>query len=131
MREKESMKRLALALCFAALAVSACVRPVLQVSPVDSQWTLVEARDWRTRAPGLIGKHVELHGNLSTQFLVDPGSGLSNTGAMRGHNYKHVLAIVLFDQIRGRQSAGKAKSDGHVSGRSITADMEGNPLRAC
>src|SRR2546422_3716816 len=131
MREKESMKRLALAFCFAALAVSACVRPVLQVSPVDSQWTLVEARDWRTRAPGLIGKHVELHGNLSTQFLVDPGSEFSNTGAMRDTNYKDVLATVLFDQISGEQIAWMAKNNCHVTGVSIPADMEGHPLRAC
>ena len=131
MREKESMKRLALALCFAALAVSACVRPVLQVSPVDSQWTLVEARDWRTRAPGLIGKHVELHGNLSTQFLVDPGSEFSNTGAMRDTNYKDVLATVLFDQISGEQIAWMAKNNCHVTGVSVPADLEGHPLRAC
>src|SRR2546425_13304352 len=117
MREKESMKRLALALSFAALAASACTRPVLQTaSPADSQWTLVEARDWRTRAPGLIGKHVELHGNLSTQFLVDPGSEFSNTGAMRDTNYKHVLATVLFDQIRGEQIAWMTKNNWHVTG---------------
>src|SRR3989442_2092506 len=111
MREKESMKRLALALSFAALAASACTRPVLQTaSPADPGWTLVEARDWRTRAPGLIGKRVELHGNLSTQFLVDPGSEFSNTGAMRDTNYHDVLATVLFDQISGEQIAWMANN---------------------
>src|SRR3989454_3153350 len=103
------MKRLALALCLAVLAVSACARPVLQTaSPaVCSGWTLVEESDWRTRAPGLIGKCVELHGNLSTQFYVDPGSSLSNTGWMRGTNYRFgqdFLATLSFAQISNEQA---------------------------
>jgi len=109
MREKELMKRLALALSFAALAASACTRPV-PPSPVDASWTLVEAGDWRVRAPGLIGKRVELHGNLSTQFLVDPRSSFSNTGKMRGTNHQDVLATVSFDQISNEQVTWMARN---------------------
>src|SRR3989442_8040160 len=104
MREKESMKRIALALCFAVLALSACTRPVLQTaSPADPGWTLVEASDWRTRAPGLIGKRVELHGNLSTQLLVDPRSSFTNTVQMRRTYYRDALETTLFHQIRNQQ----------------------------
>src|SRR5438477_3428320 len=109
------MKRLAVALSFAALATSACTRPVLP-SPADPGWTLVEASDWRARAPGLIGKRVELHGNLSTQLLVDPRSSFSNTGKMRGTNYQDVLATVLFDQISKEQITWMARNKCNLTG---------------
>src|SRR5207245_11629526 len=58
------MKRLALALCLAALAAppldaqGAPPAPQTGASAADSEWTLVEATDWPTRARGLIGKRV-------------------------------------------------------------------------
>src|SRR5438477_10935166 len=103
------MKRLAVALSFAALATSACTRPVLP-SPADPGWTLVEASDWRTRAPGLIGKRVELSGDLSTEPLLDPRSSLTNRGAMRGQIRRQILAIVLFDQISNEQVTWMARN---------------------
>src|SRR5207244_2322404 len=71
----------------------------------DSGWTLVQASEWRTRAPGLIGRRVELSGDLSTQFYVDPGESFSNTGEMRGTSWRDPLATVLFDQGARRQQA--------------------------
>src|SRR6266550_5662027 len=70
----------------------------------DSGWTLVQASEWRTRAPGLIGRRVELSGDLSTQFYVDPGESFSNTGEMRGTSWRDPLATVLFDQISTEQA---------------------------
>src|SRR5438477_11603213 len=103
------MKRLAVALSFAALATSACTRPVLP-SPADPGWTLVEASDWRARAPGLIGTRVELPGDLSTQPLLDPRSSFTNTGNMSGTNHPDVLATVLFDQISKEQVTWMARN---------------------
>src|SRR5205809_6279082 len=117
MREKESMKRLALALCLSALAapaldVQAALEPRTGSSAQpDSGGTLVPASDWRTRAPGLIGRRVELSGNLYTQ----PPGGRSSTssiigqmrfnniGQMRGAIRGQVLATVSFDQISDEQ----------------------------
>src|SRR5207247_3654973 len=84
MREKESMKRLALALCLSALAAPALDAQAAQEprtgssAPADSGWTLVAASDWRTRAPGLIGRRVELSGNLYTE----PPGGRSSTSSI-------------------------------------------------
>ena len=117
MREKESMKRLALALCLSALAAPALDAQAAQEprtgssAQADSGWTLVPASDWRTRAPGLIGRRVELSGNLYTQ----PPGGRSSTssiigqmrfnniGQMRGAIRGQVLATVSFDQISDEQ----------------------------
>src|SRR5438128_8584077 len=100
------MKRLALALCLAALAAPAldaqAAPPAPQAgasAPADSGWTLVQATDWPKRAPGLIGKRVELFGNLS----VDPSSGFSNTGVMTGHIRRRIVATVSFDRISHEQ----------------------------
>src|SRR5436309_5821711 len=104
------MRRLALALCLAAWTA-----PALDAQPAaaaqsggsadpDSGWTLVQASEWRTRAPGLIGRRVELSGDLSTQFLVDPHESFSNTGEMRGTSWRDPLATVLFDQISTEQA---------------------------
>src|SRR5438128_1495888 len=73
-------------------------------APADSGWTLVLASEWRTRAPGLIGRRVELSGDLSTQFYVDPHDSFSNTGEMRGTSWRDPLATVLFDQISTEQA---------------------------
>ncbi|HZH41877.1 MAG TPA: hypothetical protein VFD85_12745 [Gemmatimonadales bacterium] len=70
----------------------------------DSGWTLVTAADWRARAPGLIGKRVELAGDLSTQALVDPSDPFSSTGTMRGASWKDPLATVLFDHLTAKQA---------------------------
>src|SRR5438034_6166698 len=117
MREKESMKRLALALCLSALAAPALDAQAAQEprtgssAQADSGWTLVPASDWRTRAPGLIGRRVELSGNLYTQ----PPGGRSSTssiigqmrfnniGQMRGTIRGQVVATVSFDQISDEQ----------------------------
>src|SRR5438876_564139 len=104
------MKRLALALCLAALAAPPLdaqdAPPAAQTgaSAADSGWTLVQASEWRTRAPGLIGRRVELSGDLSTQFYVDPRESFSNTGEMRGTSWRDPLATVLFDQISTEQA---------------------------
>src|SRR3989449_7504786 len=106
MREKESMKRLALALCLAALTAPALdaqdAPPAPRTgasAPPDSGWTLVQATDWPTRAPGLIGKRVELSGNLS----VDPSSGFRSTGVMTGLIRHRIVATVSFDRISNEQ----------------------------
>src|SRR2546426_11184567 len=106
MREKESMKRLALALCLAALTAPALdaqdAPPAPRTgasAPADSGWTLVQATDWRTRAPGLIGKRVEVFGNLS----VDPSSGFRSTGVMTGRIRHRIVATVSFDRISNEQ----------------------------
>ena len=109
------MKGLALALSFAVLAASACTPPVPQTAP-DPGLTLVEASDWRTRAPELIGKRVELHGNLTTQLAVDPGSEFSNTGVMKGGSNNDVLATVLFDQISKEQIEWIARNRCYLTG---------------
>src|SRR2546427_160466 len=104
------MKRLAQILCLAALvapALDAQAAPVPQTgrsAAADSEWTLVQATDWRTRAPGLIGRRVELSGDLSTQFYVDPRDNFSSTGTMRGTSWRDPLATVRFDQISSEQA---------------------------
>jgi len=70
----------------------------------DSGWTPVQSRDWRTRAPGLIGRRVEVSGNLSTLIYVDPHDGFSDTGWMRDAGNK-LLVTVQFDQIGNEQVA--------------------------
>src|SRR3989454_1682115 len=106
MREKESMKRLALALCLAALTAPALdaqdAPPAPRTgasAPADSGWTLVPATDWPARARGLIGKRVEVFGNLS----VDPSSGFSTTGVMTGRFRSRIVATVSFDRIGNEQ----------------------------
>ena len=106
MREKESMKRLALALCLAALTAPALdaqdAPPAPRTgasAPADSGWTLVQATDWPTRAPGLIGKRVEVFGNLS----VDPSSGFRTSGVMTGRIRHRIVATVSFDRISNEQ----------------------------
>jgi hypothetical protein len=73
-------------------------------APADSGWTLVPAVEFGTRAPGLIGAHVEVSGNLSTQFIVNPHNSFDSTGWMRDAR-NNELAIVLFDQIADSQVA--------------------------
>ncbi len=73
-------------------------------APADSGWTLVPASDWSTRAPDLAGNRVEVSGNLSTLFMVNPRKSFSSTGWMRdAHN--NLLLTVLFDQIGDAQVA--------------------------
>ena len=79
---------------------------VLQAAaPADAGWTLVLASDWRARAPGLVGQRVELSGNLTTLFAVDPRNNFSNKGWMKGNGARQNLANVLFDQIGDEQVA--------------------------
>jgi hypothetical protein len=93
------------ALAAPALTVQEVRASQTGASASDSGWTLVRASDWRTRAPGLIGKRVELSGDLSTQFYVNPHESFSNIGTMRGSSGKDPLATVLFDQISTEQAA--------------------------
>src|SRR5207253_3168143 len=91
----------------AAPALNVQAAPATQTgasAEADSGWTLVQASEWRTRAPGLIGRRVELSGDLSTQFYVDPRESFSNTGEMRGTSWRDPLATVLFDQISTEQA---------------------------
>ena len=91
----------------AAPALNVEAAPATQTggsAEADSGWTLVQASEWRTRAPGLIGRRVELSGDLSTQFYVDPHESFSNTGEMRGTSWRDPLATVLFDQISTEQA---------------------------
>ena len=72
-------------------------------------WIPLKAEEWAVKAPTLIGKDVEVFGDLSTQFFISRKSGLNNSGWMRDSMNKELL-IVLFDKASDEQIAWMTKN---------------------
>jgi hypothetical protein len=70
----------------------------IAVAPPGTEWTVVTPAEWRTRAPQLVGKYVEVFGGMWTLGIINRKSSFSNNGSLIDSTGKEV-GRVLFDQV--------------------------------